>query len=261
MADVVAPAALGPAGPLKIRSELLARRMQGSVVVHDHRTTALRAEAVLDHRALGARPPELRVMTRAPLLQLTNLVDAESLLASGGDAAMKSQAVAQQLDEKVPVLEAALDGDGEAHSTQSVESDELTLSLDYCVVQLSRAPWWNDLLLRMPGWYIPGLRAGAFVPSSRLEGQPVGVPIAMVVTRNVQVTGRWSQADRTAAESHTSFGPWHIGETSLSFDQSEVQATLRIDGMQVIAVICSLLPAIPPADDPALAQPASPAAS
>ena len=152
---------------------------------------------------------------------------------------------------------AAIEGEGETSSTQTVESDDLTLSLEYCFVDISR-DWWNDILIRMPSWYAPGLRAGDLVPSRGLAGQPLGVPIAMVLTRNVRVSGRWSETDRAAAASHTSFGPWQLSDVETSFEEHEESATLAIPGTQVVAVVCSLLSELPPADDPAL--PASAAA-
>jgi hypothetical protein len=194
----------------------------------------------------------MRVVATAPRLQLANLVDVRAALAAEAAPAARSDAVAQLLDANAPTLLAALDADGETSSTQSVESGDLTLTMEYCLVELSRSAWWNDVLVRMPDWYAPRMRAGDLVPTAALAGKPVGVPVAMVLTRNVTVTGHWSEADRSAAASHTSFGPWHIGATELEYSATDATASLTIPGMQVVAVICSLLPALPPADDPAL---------
>jgi hypothetical protein len=217
---------------------------------------AVAVDTVAVEPAVEAAPvaerAEMRVVAKAPRMQLASLVDADALLASPEDQSAKSQAMAEMLDEQAPVLIAAIEGDGETSSTQAVESNDLTLSLEYCFVQISRDAWWNDVLVRMPGWYAPGLRAGDLVPSRGLAGQPVGVPVAMVLTRDVRVTGRWSDADRAAAASHTSFGPWQLSESESSFEEHEESATLTIHGTQVVAVVCSLLSAIPPADDPAL---------
>jgi hypothetical protein len=237
-------------------------------VVRDHRVANprparprvanLRVAAIRDHRALAAEPMAApRLIAAVPRMQLTSLVNAQAVLASGQDRAIVSQEVVQMLEEQAPVLQAEIEGNAESASTQSVESNDLTLTMEYCVVQLSRGAWWNDILVRMPGWYAPGMRAGDIVPGGHLAGVDVGVPIAMVVTRNVQVTGHWSEADRAAAETHTSFGPWHIGETTLVYDQSTSTASLTIASMQVIAVICSLLPQMPPVSDPKLAAAAA----
>jgi hypothetical protein len=254
LADVVVPAAETPAA-----QEPAPVVRDHRVVVRDHRLNPrmaqLREPAMLRAEPMVATP----LMAAVPRLQLASLVDARPVLASGRAPAIVSQEVVQLLEEKAPVLQAEIQGNGESATTQSVDSDDLTLTLDYCIVQLSRDAWWNDVLVRMPGWYAPGMQAGDIVPTRGLAGQPVGVPIAMVVTRNVQVSGHWSEADRSAAETHTSFGPWHIGETSLVTDQATSSASLSIPGMQVIAVICSLLPQMPPMSDPRLA--AAPAAA
>jgi hypothetical protein len=134
-----------------------------------------------------------------------------------------------------------------------VESHDLALSLEYCFVQVTRDAWWNDAILRMPHWYAPGCKAGAFSSGTSVGGLPLGLPIAMVLTRNVSVTGQWSESDRTAAESHTSFGPWSTHDSEMAYDESTETATLTIPGMQVVAVVCALLPPLAPSDDPTLA--------
>lgn len=221
----------------------------------------LTASPKLAMRAIDAEPmiaksvvaaPLDRIMATAPRRQLTDLVDAEPVLVTTADSKVKSQAMAKLIADRSPVLVADFRRDGETTSTQRVESQALTLSLEYCFVQISRDAWWNEVLVRMPGWCAPGLRAGDLVPGRQGTGLPVGVPIAMVVTRNVRVSGRWSEADRAAAASHTSFGPWEMSQSKMSFDKSQETATLEIPDTQVVAVVCSLLPSLPPADDPAL---------
>jgi hypothetical protein len=252
LADVVVPE------PDPAQTPPVGVRGHRDVALSDRRLANLRVTALSDHRSIAAEPvAATRLMAAVPRLQLTSLVNAQAVLASGRDRAIVSQEVVQMLEEKAPVLQAEIEGNAESASTQTVESNDLTLTMEYCVVQLSRGAWWNDILVRMPGWYAPGMRAGDIVPSSRLRDVDVGVPIAMVVTRNVQVTGHWSESDRVAAKKHTSFGPWHIGDTSLEYDQSTATASLAIPGMQVIAVICSLLPQMPPVSDPKLAAEAA----
>jgi hypothetical protein len=200
----------------------------------------------------AAAAPVDRIMASAPRRQFTDLVDAEPVLVTSADSAVKSQAMAKLIADRSPALIADLKRDSETTSTQRVESQNLTLSLEYCFVQISRDAWWNEVLVRLPGWCAPGLRAGDLVPGRQGTGLSVGVPIAMVVTRNVRVSGRWSEADRAAADSHTSFGPWEMSRSKMSFDKSQETATLEIPDTQVVAVVCSLLPSLPPADDPAL---------
>ena len=241
------------------------------VSVRDHRSVSrsFSSQAVADFKLAPSRQVMLQavaaepavaeaqvqpVLATAPRRQLiAALADDQPMFAAGDDVTVKSQAVAQLIETQAPVLVAEIDDDAETSSTQTVESHDLTLSLEYCFVQVSRDAWWNDAVLRMPRWYAPGCKAGAFSSGTTVGGLPLGLPIAMVITRNVQVSGRWSEADRAAAESHTSFGPWSTHESTMEYDESNQSATLAIPGWQVVAVVCALLPPLAPADDPSLA--------
>jgi hypothetical protein len=234
------------------------------VLVPDHSSVDLSEVSVRGHRSVsslvrfrsvdGVDPSPARVLATAPRRQLlASLAANQGELAPGESAVVRSTALARLIEVQTPVLVAEIDDDSDATSTQSVESDELTLSMEYCFVQVSRQAWWNDAILRMPRWYAPGCAAGAFSSGDSVGGLPLGVPIAMVLTRNVSVTGHWTEADRSAAESHTSFGPWSMHDAEMAYEESTEAATLTIPGMQVVAVVCALLPPLAPADDPALA--------
>lgn len=221
-----------------------------------NRLVAQPVAQVAPEPAVAAEAPEVQVLATAPRRQLMAALAVEQpFLARGENVLVRSQALAHLIEVETPARVAEIDGDFETTSTQSVESHDLTLTLDYCFVQVSRDEWWNDAVLRMPRWYAPGSKAGAFSSSSQVEGLPLGVPIAMVVTRNVSVKGTWSAADRSAAESHTSFGPWSTHDSAMAYDASTETATLDIPGMQVVAVVCAVLPPLAPADDPTLAAP------
>ena len=241
------------------------------VSVRDHRSVSrsFSSQAVADFKLAPSRQVMLQAVAAAPTVAeaqvqpvlataprrqlIAALADDQPMFAAGDDVTVKSQAVAQLIETQAPVLVAEIDDDAETSSTQTVESHDLTLSLEYCFVQVSRDAWWNDAVLRMPRWYAPGCKAGAFSSGTTVGGLPLGLPIAMVITRNVQVSGRWSEADRAAAESHTSFGPWSTHESTMEYDESNQSATLAIPGWQVVAVVCALLPPLAPADDPSLA--------
>jgi hypothetical protein len=285
LADVVIPAqeAVGEVSePVVVRDHRVERYQPE---VFDHRSVDLSGVAVRDHRSLSGvvrngsatqlraaasvRPLMSRsvaaadgaevdasatqVLARAPRRQLVAaLAEDQPGFAANENVMVRSQALAHLIRVETPVLVAEIDDDAETSSSQSVESHELNLSLEYCFVQVSREAWWNDAVLRMPRWYAPGCRSGAFSSGASVGGLPLGVPIAMVLTRNVSVTGQWSEADRSAAESHTSFGPWSMHDSAMSYEESTDTATLTIPGMQVVAVVCALLPQLAPADDPVL---------
>jgi hypothetical protein len=94
----------------------------------------------------------------------------------------------------------------------------------YTVVSLTRrvtgTPWWDDVLLSDPAWYIPGRAAGGL-----LQAPPAGtanaLPYALLLVRNVVVSGGNAGG-------------------------------LGWAGMQAIGLVANVLPPLPPRDDPAL---------
>jgi hypothetical protein len=143
---------------------------------------------------------------------------------------------------------------GDQASTSTVDSESLTINLNYFVVQLSRDPWWNDILLLLDDWYIPGLQRGSIVGESGPENT-VGVPIALVLTSNVQIEAKWSDADRLSASSHTHIGPWALDSTQFSALDSQGLSKLTIPGIQAVACIYRALPVIPPKAEQELPPP------
>jgi hypothetical protein len=140
-------------------------------------------------------------------------------------------------------------------TTSSVASNSLSLSLKYRVVALSRAPWWNEFLMLLDNWYIPACGRASMIEES--DAQKVfGMPIALVLTSDVNIQSMWSDADRAAATSNTHFGPWALNSAQFSTATSAGAATLSIPGIQAIACIYRQLPALPPKADPSLPAPA-----
>jgi hypothetical protein len=195
--------------------------------------------------------PEGRLLVRAPRAQLADALQGfvrEDVV----DPVDRAERLRDLVRVKAPTRVEEVVHDGEATSSVQVESTDLTLSLDYTFVQISRAQWWNDVVLRMPRWYVPGTRAREFSTTTGLADLPLCLPIAMVVTRNVEVRGTWSDVDVESARSGASLGPWSTGSSSFEREEQTLQAALRIPGMQVVAVVCAVLPPLAPADDPAL---------
>jgi hypothetical protein len=139
-------------------------------------------------------------------------------------------------------------------TTSSVATDSLKLHVKYQVVSLSRAPWWNEFLMLLNDWYVPGLNRASMIEESDAE-KVIGVPIALILTSDVSVEANWSEADRTAATSSTHFGPWALNSAQFSSTSNTQVATLAIPGIQAIACIYRQLPALPPQADPNLPIP------
>jgi hypothetical protein len=136
-------------------------------------------------------------------------------------------------------------------SSSAVASSSLSLSLSYLVVELSRAPWWSDLLLLLDNWYIPGTGRAALVAASD-DQKTIGVPVALILTYDVKIQAQWSDSDRAAASSSTHFGPWMLTSAQFTSATDGGGAILTIPGIQAIACIYRELPAIPPKADPGL---------
>ena len=169
---------------------------------------------------------------RAPFAAMT-----ENVITSS-DAIMVSQAISTAANEA---------------SSSHVDSSSFSLNLNYLVVQLSRAPWWDDVLLLMDNWYIPGQQRAAFLSGSTLQSV-VGVPMALILTANVEIRANWSETDRDAATNNTHLGPWALNSAHFTATSNVGEAVLTIPGIQAIACIYRALPPVPPASDPALAK-------
>jgi hypothetical protein len=92
-------------------------------------------------------------------------------------------------------------------ATTPVSTSSLSVNLKYLLVNLSRSPWWSDVLLTLDNWYVPGQKRATFIAETK-PPSVIGVPVALVLTADVQITANWSQVDREAAESHSHIGPW-----------------------------------------------------
>lgn len=115
------------------------------------------------------------------------------------------------------------------------------LELDSLVVTLKR-PWLNLDLLATAGWRVPGEAVGSYASGSLdAPGQLLpAIPVAAVVVRDVRISAHWSDDDRSSFASATCLGPFALASTSVESD------TLTIDGMQVIAWVCTIPKPLPP---------------
>lgn len=158
-----------------------------------------------------------------------------------------------------------------APAVQQVTTDTSTASISvhlrHTRVELTRTqdgtPWWNGSFLAEPGWYVPGLPRGVLVPEVAPDPAPAAdatppgestapvwaVPYALVVVRDLQVTGAWSTAASTTLSSPAgTLGPLALfGSTAA---QSGGLTTYSREGMQVVGVLYTPLPVLPPVDTP-----------
>ena len=99
---------------------------------------------------------DVRVLAAGNRRQLQAALAPDDAMVFAGDLRVSSKALARLIEVEAPTAVADIDDDRDTTSTQSMETHELTLSLEYCFVQISRAAWWDDAVLRLPRWYAPG---------------------------------------------------------------------------------------------------------
>lgn len=143
-------------------------------------------------------------------------------------------------------------------STQAVGQVTTTVSstidvyLEHQCIAITRftagQPWWDGVFLADQGWSIPGMQRGGLLPapSGGLTGAINGLPIAMIVVQKLKVTGNWSQEALAALKAPGgAVGPLSLfGATPTT--NADNTTTFGRDGMQVVALLCSALPVLPP---------------
>lgn len=151
-----------------------------------------------------------------------------------------------------------------SHSQSSTKShmdaDEFTLNAKLAMVRINR-PWYNDVLLRMEGWYTDAFDKNKVSSGSIEMGSPLAMPIlpvAFFVVRDIQITANFSTEDKTHFEQKTQasasvgWGPFKIsgtyggGSSNDTFQSTFNGGTLKIPGMQIVAWVNTVVPACPP---------------
>ncbi len=126
-------------------------------------------------------------------------------------------------------------------------SDQFSLSFDYCLVSVSR-PWLSANFLTHPGWYLPGETASSWCSGTYNTATQrfAYLPAKMLVIKSLKVNAQWSQEDRTRLQSVAGLGPFSLLDYQFEND------TLVAPGMQIIGWMCQVMPPCPPASDPHL---------
>jgi len=138
-------------------------------------------------------------------------------------------------------------------------SSSVTVTLEHQLVTLayfsSGQAWWNPTFLADLGWYVPGMARGALlpVPDMGKAGQVYGLPTAMIVVRNLSVSGQWTAEAATALSSAGgALGPLSLFGARPHTEADGTTITYAHPGMQAVALVCSPLPVLPPVSDPSL---------
>jgi len=212
-------------------------------------TSVVRPEMVGLHQTVATSAAEsLKATTFAAQSLNTTALSTESLEATMSSAQPISVTAASARPVSMIASSRAIAQLVSVSSIQAVQAEHLGVSFDYCLVNLSRA-WWNGLFVATKGWYIPTYGAGDLAMGSvdGSGGQCPTIPTAMILVRNVSISGSWSEQDRTAIPNAASFGP--ISLIGRSIDSN---LTISIPGMQAVGWMTDILPILPPMSDPNL---------
>lgn len=132
---------------------------------------------------------------------------------------------------------------------QPVTAAKITIGFDYCLVTAER-DWLSDAFLASKGWYIPGMKAGDLSTGTvdNNTGLVPFVPIAMILVRNLNISGSWTAEDTAAISTAAAIGPFNLMDKTI--DQRT--SALSCPGVQLLAWLCQVQPLLPPESDPAL---------
>jgi hypothetical protein len=132
-----------------------------------------------------------------------------------------------------------------------VQASQLSVSFQYMPVTLTR-PWWNELLAANTSWYLPGYQAGDLAPGSLAGTGGIcgGLPTAMILVRDLTISGSWTSADQSAMVQASTFGPFSLLGRTISTD-----FTVQVEDTQIIAWDIAGLPQLPPRGDPSVSPP------
>ena len=146
--------------------------------------------------------------------------------------------------------------------TTVTTTSDLHVHFEHCLVLLTRTmsgkKWWHEDLVADNGWYVPGMAQGELVDQPADLGEAHCLPRALLLVRNVSLTGSWTaDALSTMSQPVPWFGPFLMTPPTpetLTTDASGAQQTTVVGaGTQVIGVLCTPLPTLPPRNDPSVA--------
>jgi hypothetical protein len=130
---------------------------------------------------------------------------------------------------------------GDYAPTQSVSTDSISISCDYCLVKVDRL-WWKSIFSDSTSWCIPAVSKGQVTTSGPAGNLPL-MPIGFVAIRNLVIEANWTAEDVTNASSATDFGPFKV-------NANIVNNKLTHEGLQIIGWLLEKMPDLPPNDTP-----------
>jgi hypothetical protein len=141
-----------------------------------------------------------------------------------------------------------------ASSTVTIHFAYMSVTVGYTAAGLSI---WDGVFLADPGWYISGMARGGLLPSPNFSAGATplvyGLPVSLIIVRDVTIAVQWSGQDQASLGTSGGFlGPFSLSGISPNVAPDGTWTYTR-PGMQVVAVLASHLPVLPPVDAPDLA--------
>ena len=130
---------------------------------------------------------------------------------------------------------------------QSVTSSNLSITFQYCIVQLDW-PWLPNGFLMQRNWYQQNYDRGEYSNGTGIAdpGQLPVIPTGFIAVKDLKISGTWSEADKTAIANSAGLNAINLLHSNFEGN------TLSTIGIQIIGWFCSALPVLPPFADPHL---------
>ncbi|MFJ9692175.1 peptidoglycan-binding protein [Kitasatospora sp. NPDC101183] len=139
---------------------------------------------------------------------------------------------------------------------------QAVVAYQYTLVSLTRlasgTPWWDDILLTDPDWYVPGRAAGTLLPAPG-GGAVNALPYALLVVRDVVVNSPGQPPSDTETLGPVLVSPDAGTTPTPTPTPAGAAPPLGRSGMQAVGLVANALPSLPPAGDPALTAATPPA--
>ena len=132
-----------------------------------------------------------------------------------------------------------------------VQTSATQITLEHMIVTIDRSSWWQNDWLVDPEWYVPDTPQGNFIGAAPGTNQVWGLAVALILVRNLTLTGSWSSQDTTQLTSgQILLGPFNLGGATTTTN-ADSTVSISVAGPTVLALFCQPLFELPPSAPPA----------
>ena len=150
------------------------------------------------------------------------------------------------------------------HEHSASASGGVSIKYDYQIADFDR-DWMSNTLFTLPNWSIGSFNKNSISTGTNDEKAQAAsrlplIPTSMLLVREVEISAGFTQQEMDHTTSHTSggghvgYGPFSVGAKYSedtedgTFGYEFANGKLKIHGAQIIAYICTIVPACPPMD-------------